>query len=351
MGTTKPKDQAELDQETPDSKGKDDEPPPPPFAGLKLKPKRPVQRKPIEEPKKDTPFKVELKHHEFEKPPQTEEVEMECSILLGNAIVDKKVKLAKKEKYKKKVPKKAEDLSSEIETTDEVIDEVVESIETDETPQKPSTPTPTTTETNQSVKLPVKTKGKQELLSASKEESESPFGGIKLKKAQTGKRELDEAEVEKITLKHYEFEQVPLEEEPEKETGVILSNPIMDDKKPKTKRPKVPKLKTDSEPKNEQVPEEKIEEGNSTPTKVIKKILKTPSIKRVRDKESSDSSDQSDSQPKKTVAFEVDQVQKLQDSALTIQQKQEKEVEQEVTAESSINLQKVDKEVENNDQN
>ena len=27
----------------------------------------------------------------------------------------------------------------------------------------------------------------------------------------------------------------------------------MDDKKPKTKRPKVPKLKTDSEPKNEQV--------------------------------------------------------------------------------------------------
>jgi hypothetical protein len=44
---------------------------------LKLKPKRPVQRKPIEEPKKDTPFKVELKHHEFEKPPQTEEVNIE----------------------------------------------------------------------------------------------------------------------------------------------------------------------------------------------------------------------------------------------------------------------------------
>jgi hypothetical protein len=62
--------------ETQASKGKDDEPPPP-FAGLKLKPKRPVQRKPIEEPKKDTPFKVELKHHEFEKPPQTEEVNIE----------------------------------------------------------------------------------------------------------------------------------------------------------------------------------------------------------------------------------------------------------------------------------
>ena len=56
------------------SKGKDDEPPPPPFAGLKLKPRKPVQRKPVEEPQTQTPFKVELKHHEFEKPPQTEEV-------------------------------------------------------------------------------------------------------------------------------------------------------------------------------------------------------------------------------------------------------------------------------------
>ena len=54
------------------SKGKDEEPPPPPFAGMKLKPKRPVQRKPVEEPQ--NPFKVELKHHEFEKPPQNEEV-------------------------------------------------------------------------------------------------------------------------------------------------------------------------------------------------------------------------------------------------------------------------------------
>ena len=33
---------------------------------------------------------------------------------------------------------------------------------------------------------------------------------------------------------------------------MILSNP-MEENKPKTKRPKVPKLKTDSEPKKEQV--------------------------------------------------------------------------------------------------
>merc|ERR1739838_588201 len=42
-----------------------------------------------------------------------------------------------------------------------------------------------------------------------------PVSGFKLKKAQTGKRQIEEAEVEKITLKRHEFEPVPLEEEPE----------------------------------------------------------------------------------------------------------------------------------------
>ena len=73
------------------SKGKDDEPPPPPFAGLKLKPRKPVQRKPKVEEPQTQPFKVELKHHEFEKPPQNEEVEMDCSIILSNAFVDKEL--------------------------------------------------------------------------------------------------------------------------------------------------------------------------------------------------------------------------------------------------------------------
>ena len=44
-----------------------------------------VQRKPVEEPQTQTPFKVELKHHEFEKPPQTEEVTWGDYILLLEA--------------------------------------------------------------------------------------------------------------------------------------------------------------------------------------------------------------------------------------------------------------------------
>merc|ERR1739838_558243 len=72
-----------------------------------------------------------------------------------------------------------------------------------------------------------------------------PVGGLKLKKAQTGKRQIEEAEVEKITLKRHEFESIPHEEEPEKETGVILSNPIITEKvdsipeKPKKKPKKI----------------------------------------------------------------------------------------------------------------
>lgn len=90
----------------------DDEPPPPPFAGLKLKPRKPRQIKPVDEPQQ--PFKVELKHHEFEKPPQNEEVEMDCSVILTKAFEDKALKLGKKPKVVKKVPKKKEVLLIEI---------------------------------------------------------------------------------------------------------------------------------------------------------------------------------------------------------------------------------------------
>ena len=54
----------------------------------------------------------------------------------------------------------------------------------------------------------------KELLSASKtEETESPFGGIKLRKTDTQKRELEDVEIEKITLRKHDFEQIPLQEE------------------------------------------------------------------------------------------------------------------------------------------
>ena len=43
--------------------------------------------------------------------------------------------------------------------------------------------------------------------------SEPTFIGLKLKKAQTVKRQIQEEALESITLKHHEFEKIPLEEE------------------------------------------------------------------------------------------------------------------------------------------
>merc|ERR1712154_97162 len=58
---------------------------------------------------------------------------------------------------------------------------------------------------------------------------ESPFGKIKLKKAETVKRTWDDPGMETVDLKHHEFERAPQEEEPEGQTSVKLGNVIEDD--------------------------------------------------------------------------------------------------------------------------
>ena len=177
-------------------------------------------------------------------------------MILSNPIITEKVDSIP-EKPKKK-PKKVKE---PIQEKDAVKPELAPDVTVQDNQAKASaTSTGTTIEeipavTEKVDSIPEKPKKKPTKIKEPVQEKDAvePVGGFKLKKAQTGKRQIEEAEVEKISLKRHEFEPVPLEEEPEKETGVILSNPIMDDKKSKTKRPKVPKLKTDSEPKNEQV--------------------------------------------------------------------------------------------------
>lgn len=46
-----------------------------------------------------------------------------------------------------------------------------------------------------------------------KEEEEPAFGGFKLKKAQTVKRQWDDGGLEKVDLKHHEFEKPPEDEQ------------------------------------------------------------------------------------------------------------------------------------------
>lgn len=66
---------------------------------------------------------------------------------------------------------------------------------------------------------------------------------MKLKKASRVKREWDDDKLETVELKHHEFEQLPLEEEPEKMTTVVMSEPILDIKPEKEEKEKKKKKK------------------------------------------------------------------------------------------------------------
>merc|ERR1712228_153658 len=56
-----------------------------------------------------------------------------------------------------------------------------------------------------------------------KEEEQPAFAGFKLKKAETVKRQWDDGGLENVNLKHHEFEKAPEEEQPERDSEVLLS--------------------------------------------------------------------------------------------------------------------------------
>merc|ERR1712048_76064 len=56
-----------------------------------------------------------------------------------------------------------------------------------------------------------------------KEEEQPAFAGFKLKKAETVKRQWDDGGLENVNLKHHEFEKAPQDEQPERNTEVLLS--------------------------------------------------------------------------------------------------------------------------------
>lgn len=72
--------------------------------------------------------------------------------------------------------------------------------------------TPPEPEPEPEFKLPKKKPSRQIPKEEPKEE-ESPFGKIKLKKAETVKRTWDDPGMESVDLKHHEFERAPQEEE------------------------------------------------------------------------------------------------------------------------------------------
>merc|ERR1711997_937221 len=59
-------------------------------------------------------------------------------------------------------------------------------------------------------------------------EEEPAFGGFKLKKAETVKRQWDDGGLEGVNLKHHEFEKEPEVETPERNTDVLLGDGVPD---------------------------------------------------------------------------------------------------------------------------
>jgi len=57
-------------------------------------------------------------------------------------------------------------------------------------------------------------------------EEEPAFAGMKLKKSSRVQRTWQDDKLQTVELKHHEFEQLPLEEEPELGTTVVMSEPI-----------------------------------------------------------------------------------------------------------------------------
>merc|ERR1712179_742473 len=70
------------------------------------------------------------------------------------------------------------------------------------------------------------------------EEQQAPFAGLKLKKTETVKRTWEDKEMEKVELKHHEFEIEPQSEEVELNTSVILEQLIDADGVKKKKKKK-----------------------------------------------------------------------------------------------------------------
>merc|ERR1740128_1609995 len=94
---------------------------------------------------------------------------------------------------------------------------------------------------------------------------ESPFGKIKLKKAETVKRTWEDQGMETVDLKHHEFERPPQDEEPEGQSSVTLGTPFdtgdTADKPAKKKKKKKAAAKeetSEESPMEESEPEEEV---------------------------------------------------------------------------------------------
>merc|ERR1712098_702762 len=110
-------------------------------------------------------------------------------------------------------------------------------------------------------------------------EEESPFGAIKLKKAERVQRTWDDAGLETVELKHHEFERPPQDPTSEGKSTVKLGKALecdIDDKEEKPKKKKK-KQKKDEEPEEEEEMEEEPTKSKS-PIAKDEEFMKHPDL-------------------------------------------------------------------------
>merc|ERR1712024_410370 len=118
--------------------------------------------------------------------------------------------------------------------TDETTGKVT--VKPDENKKKPEKKEEPKPEPKPEFKLPKKKVSRQIPKEEPKEE-ESPFGKIKLKKAETVKRTWEDQGMESVDLKHHEFEKAPQDVEPEGLSSVKLGKLIECESDEKDEKP------------------------------------------------------------------------------------------------------------------
>ena len=211
------------------------------FSKIQLKKAQTVKRV-WDEPK---PEVVELKHHEFEVPPQSEVDETPTEVKMTEEIEEIKESQTKTKRVKKIKPKKFSE------------ERLEEPIKQPESPKrKPAKQDDANKKTNEGNEEETALKKKSLRVVERTTEEDAPeqdkdiaeiqpmFSKIQLKKAETKKLVWDDAKPEAVQLKHHEFEVPPQSEIEELASNIIMTHAIEGRKESQPKIKRVKRIKS-----------------------------------------------------------------------------------------------------------
>merc|ERR1712107_679560 len=228
--------------------------------GKKLKKTQTIKQK-IAKPELET---VHLKHHEFEIKPQNVNEEQVSLVTLGEPedLPEPKKNIKQKKDAKNIKKKKPQEDEEDVKKVAEITvgdqketAEEVKRIVSEEEPEPDNVVEHVKAEPQGGKSLDNKENKKEVTKEKLKEEDGNIFGK-KLRKTETVKQKIEETQLEKVHLKHHEFEVKPQDVSEEQVGSICLGEPILE-KTDKTKADIKPK---DSKKLKKKKPKEKDDE-------------------------------------------------------------------------------------------